>query len=71
MTFYLYAGFDPNTNTEFWEPVSTIRLHYLWMKDVFKDRHCARRGYGAWLYYSVTSGPLLPREFLSFRDEII
>lgn len=69
--YYEFAGFDRTTNKEYWKPVSTVRLHLRWLHDWMKGYRCAQHGYEGWLYCSVTSGPLLPKECLSFRDEII
>lgn len=71
MLYYEFAGFDRVTNREYWRPVSSLRLHCRWLRDWLRGYRCARRGYEGWLYCNVTQGPLLPKDMLSFRDEII
>lgn len=70
MLFYEFRKFDRSTNREVYRYRGTFWLHWMWLKTFAMRDKSARFGYRAWLYVQVSSGDLITRDMLSWRDEI-
>lgn len=63
MMVYQFSRFDRESNRELWRYRSPVSLWVEWLAAWLKrDR--------AWLYVQVSSGDLITRDMLSWRDEI-
>ena len=67
---YQFSRFDRESNRELWRYHSPVSLRVEWLAAWLKREHAARFGYRAWLYVQVSSGDMITRDLLSWRDEI-
>ena len=65
-----FSRFDRESNRELWRWRSPVSLRVEWLSAWLERDHAARLGYRAWLYVQVSSGDLITRDMLSWRDEI-
>lgn len=70
MMVYQFSRFDREPNRELWRYRSPVSLWVEWFAAWLKRDRDARFGYRAWLYVQVSSGDLITRDMLSWRDEI-
>lgn len=68
---YEFIDFDETSNREQWRFVPQPELEARWRRDVSQGDKCALKGFGAWLYCRVTSGPLLSAEMLDWNMEVV
>ena len=68
MMVYQFSRFDRESNRELWRYRSPISLWVEWLAAWLERDRAAR--FGAWLYVQVSSGDLITRDMLSWRDEI-
>ena len=67
---YQFSRFDRESNRELWRYHSPVSLRVEWLAAWLKRDHAARLSYRAWLYVQVSSGDMITRDLLSWRDEI-
>ncbi len=67
---YQFSRFDREPNRELWRWRSPVSLRVEWLAAWLKRDRSARFGYRAWIYARVSSGDLITRDMLSWRDEI-
>lgn len=70
MMVYQFSRFDRESNRELWRYRSPVSLWVEWFAAWLERDRAARFGYRAWLYVQVSSGDLITRDMLSWRDEI-
>ena len=70
MMVYQFSRFDRESNRELWRYRSPVSLWVEWLAAWLERDRDARLGYRAWLYVQVSSGELITRDMLSWRDEI-
>ena len=70
MMVYQFSRFDRESNRELWRYRSPVSLWVEWFAAWLERDRAARFGYRVWLYVQVSSGDLITRDMLSWRDEI-
>lgn len=70
MMVYEFSRFDKSSNRDLWRYRSPVSLWVEWLAAWLERDRGARLGYRAWLYVRVSSGELITRDMLSWRDEI-
>ena len=70
MMVYEFSRFDKSSNRDLWRYRSPVSLWVEWLAAWLERDRGARLGYRAWLYVQVSSGELITRDMLSWRDEI-
>ena len=66
---YQFSRFDRESNRELWRYRSPVSLRVEWLSAWLKRDRDARSCYRAWLYVQVSSGDLITRDMLSWRDD--
>lgn len=66
---YQFSRFDRESNRELWRWRSLVSLRVEWLAAWLKRDRDARSCYRAWLYVQVSSGDLITRDMLSWRDD--
>lgn len=70
MPVYQFVCHDRVRDCDVWRYRSPVSLRVEWFAAWLKRARDARLGYRAWLYAQVSSGDLITRDMLSWRDEI-
>lgn len=70
MMVYQFSRFDRESNRELWRYRSPVSLWVEWLSAWLERDRDARLGYRAWLYVQASSGDMITRDMLSWRDEI-
>ena len=70
MPVYQFVCHDRVRDCDVWRYRSPVSLRVGWLAAWLERDRAARLGYRAWLYVQVSSGDLITRDMLSWRDEI-